>query len=313
MSLVLVTGGAGFIGSHLARALIERGDAITILDDLSTGLQQNLAGLDLDLRREDIRRYDAVDLAMQDVELVFHLAAMTSVPESVEVPQRCYEENLIGSLNVLWAAHRAGVRRVVFASSCAVYGNAPSPMREDAVAQPLSPYAASKLAMEEAARLFYETQGLETISLRFFNVYGPRQAPNSEYAAVIPKFIQVMMREGRPVIFGDGSQTRDFVHVCDVVRAMLLAGEREAPVGQVVNVGSGQSISILALAEALRKQFPGGAEPSFSSPRQGDLAHSAADMDRANQTLGYRPEVTVEQGLRSTIEWFEASNNEQLS
>ncbi len=313
MSLVLVTGGAGFIGSHLAQALIERGDAVTILDDLSTGLQQNLAGLDLDLRREDIRHYGAVDLAMQDVETVFHLAAMTSVPESVEVPQRCYEVNLIGSLNVLWAAHRAGVRRVVLASSCAVYGEMPPPMREDAVAQPLSPYAASKLAMEEAAGLFYETHGLETICLRFFNVYGPRQAPDSEYAAVIPKFIQVMMREGRPVIFGDGSQTRDFVHVSDVVRAMLLAGERKAPVGQVVNVGSGQSISILALAEAVRMQFPGGAQPSFSSPRQGDLAHSVADMDRADQMLGYRPEVAIEQGLRSTIDWFEASNNEQPS
>ena len=312
MSLVLVTGGAGFIGSHLAWGLVERGDEVRILDDLSTGLQQNLTSLDSDFQKEDIRDQGAVDQAMQDVQTVFHLAALTSVPESVEVPQRCYEVNLIGSLNVLWAAHRAGVRRVVLASSCAVYGEIPPPMREDAVAQPLSPYAASKLAMEEAARLFYETHGLETISLRFFNVYGPRQAPDSEYAAVIPKFIQVMMQGGRPVIFGDGSQTRDFVHVSDVVRAMLLAGERKAPVGQVVNVGSGQSISILALAEALRMQFPGGAEPSFSSPRQGDLAHSAADMDRADQTLGYRPQVAVEQGLRSTIEWFEALNNEEL-
>ena len=313
MSFVLVTGGAGFIGSHLARALVERGDEVRILDDLSTGLQQNLAGLDLDLRREDIRHYRAVDLALQDVELVFHLAAMISVPKSVAAPHQCYEANLIGSLNVLWAAHRAGVRRVVLASSCAVYGEMPPPMREDAVAQPLSPYAASKLAMEEVARLFYETHGLETICLRFFNVYGPRQAADSEYAAVIAKFIQVMMRKDHPVIFGDGSQTRDFVHVSDVVRATLLAGARKVPVGQVVNVGSGQSISILALAEALRMQFPGGAEPSFSSPRQGDLAHSAADMARANQTLGYRPEVAVEQGLRSTIKWLEASNNEQLS
>jgi len=312
MSLVLVTGGAGFIGSHLAWGLVERGDEVRILDDLSSGLQQNLTSLDSDFQKEDIRDQGAVDQAMQDVQTVFHLAALTSVPESVEVPQRCYEVNLIGSLNVLWAAHRAGVRRVVLASSCAVYGEIPPPMREDAVAQPLSPYAASKLAMEEAARLFYETHGLETISLRFFNVYGPRQAPDSEYAAVIPKFIQVMMQGGRPVIFGDGSQTRDFVHVSDVVRAMLLAGERKAPVGKVVNVGSGQSISILALAEALRMQFPGGAEPSFSSPRQGDLAHSAADMDRADQTLGYRPQVAVEQGLRSTIEWFEALNNEEL-
>lgn len=312
MSLVLVTGGAGFIGSHLAWGLVERGDEVRILDDLSTGLQQNLTSLDSDFQMEDIRDQGAVDQAMQDVQTVFHLAALTSVPESVEVPQRCYEVNLIGSLNVLWAAHRAGVRRVVLASSCAVYGEIPPPMREDAVAQPLSPYAASKLAMEEAARLFYETHGLETICLRFFNVYGPRQAPDSEYAAVIPKFIQVMMQGGRPVIFGDGSQTRDFVHVSDVVRAMLLAGEREATVGKVVNVGSGQSISILALAEALRMQFPGGAEPSFSSPRQGDLAHSAADMDRADQTLGYRPQVALEQGLRSTIEWFEALNNEEL-
>ena len=312
MSLVLVTGGAGFIGSHLAWGLVERGDEVRILDDLSTGLQQNLTSLDSDFQKEDIRDQGAVDQAMQDVQTVFHLAALTSVPESVEVPQRCYEVNLIGSLNVLWAAHRAGVRRVVLASSCAVYGEIPPPMREDAVAQPLSPYAASKLAMEEAARLFHETHGLETICLRFFNVYGPRQAPDSEYAAVIPKFIQVMMQGGRPVIFGDGSQTRDFVHVSDVVRAMLLAGEREDPVGKVVNVGSGQSISILALAEALRMQFPGGAEPSFNSPRQGDLAHSAADMDRADQTLGYRPQVALEQGLRSTIEWFEALNNEEL-
>ena len=311
MALVLVTGGAGFIGSHLAQASIERGDAVRIFDDLSTGPRQNLTGLDLDLRQDDIRDQGAVEQAMQGVETVFHLAAMTSVLESVLAPHQCYEANLIGSLNVLWAAHRAGVRRVVFASSCAVYGEAPSPMREDAVAQPLSPYAASKLAMEEVARLFYETHGLETICLRFFNVYGPRQAADSEYAAVIAKFIRVMMRKDHPVIFGDGSQTRDFVHVSDVVRAMLLAGERKAPVGQVVNVGSGQSISILALAEALRMQFPGGAEPSFSSPRQGDLAHSAADMARADQMLGYRPEVAVEQGLRSTIEWFKASNKKQ--
>ena len=163
MSLVLVTGGAGFIGSHLAWGLVERGDEVRILDDLSTGLQQNLTSLDSDFQMEDIRDQGAVDQAMQDVQTVFHLAALTSVPESVEVPQRCYEVNLIGSLNVLWAAHRAGVRRVVLASSCAVYGEIPPPMREDAVAQPLSPYAASKLAMEEAARLFYETHGLETI------------------------------------------------------------------------------------------------------------------------------------------------------
>ncbi len=170
MALVLVTGGAGFIGSHLAQASIERGDAVRIFDDLSTGPRQNLTGLDLDLRQDDIRDQGAVEQAMHGVETVFHLAAMTSVPESVEVPQRGYEVNLTGSLNVLWAAHRAGVGRVVLASSCAVYGEIPHPMREDAVAQPLSPYAASKLAMEEAARLFYETHGLETISLRFFNV-----------------------------------------------------------------------------------------------------------------------------------------------
>ena len=313
MPLALVTGGAGFIGSHLARALIERGDAVRILDDLSSGLRHNLAGLDVDLQQEDIRDQGALDQAMKDVELVFHLAAMTSVPKSVEAPHRCYEVNLIGSLNVLCAAYRAGARKVVLASSCAVYGETPPPMREDAVAQPLSPYAASKLAMEEAARLFFETHGLETICLRFFNIYGPRQAPDSEYAAVIPEFIQVMMREGRPVIFGDGSQTRDFVYVSDVVRATLLAGERKAPVGLVVNVGSGKSISISALAEALRKQFPGAAEPSFGPPRQGDIAYSVADMHRADQALGYRPEVAVEQGLRSTIEWFEASNNEQPS
>jgi UDP-glucose 4-epimerase len=300
----LVTGGAGFVGSHLAAGLLAQGMRVRVLDDLSTGQEHNLAGSNIDLVRGDVRDASTLAEAMQGVRWVFHEAAMVSVPASLDDPLGCYEVNLHGTLQVLWAAYQAGVQRVVVASSAAVYGEAAEPVDEESPKRPLSPYAASKLAMEQAARLFTRVYGLPTVCLRYFNAYGPRQRPDSPYAAVIPSFIEAML-EGRPAtIHGEGDQSRDFVFIGDVVRANLLAAERPGAVGGVFNIGSGVSVTIRELAGILQGFFPQAPEPVHGPSREGDIRFSRAVLDRAAGALGYRPEVGMQEGLRSTVEWF---------
>jgi len=302
---VLVTGGAGFIGSHLVRALLARGDDVLVLDNLSTGARANLADLPVELLVADLGEADPVRAATRGVDTVFHLGAMISVPASLENPASCYRTNVLGSLHVLEAARREQVRRVVLASSSAVYGDHDGPVAEDAASRPMSPYASSKLAMEDLARLYTSAMGLQTVCLRFFNVYGPRQDVHSPYAAVIPLFIEGLLDGRPPTIHGDGGQSRDFVFVEDVVQAMLQASQA-AVAGQVFNIGQGQSRTVLELAEVLAALVPGSLAPVFGPARAGDIRTSAADIGRATKALGYRPAWDLHQGLQATVEWIRA-------
>lgn len=304
LNTCLVTGGAGFIGSHLAQALCWRGDRVRVLDDLSSGRAENLGGLDAELVRGDVRDPAAVAGALQGVEIVFHLAARVSVAETQGDPLGCYAVNLNGSLVLLEAARAAGVRRVVLASSAAVYGDAGETVDEQTPARPVSPYGASKLAMEGAASMYAEAYGVPAVCLRFFNVYGPRQAPDSPYAAVIPLMLRRMLAGLPPTIDGDGRQTRDFIFVRDVVRGCLLAAERGGPGGAVYNLASGRSVSILELAHTLQRLVAEAPPPLFGPPRPGDIRFSAADIGQAAAALGFRPETGLEEGLRETVEWF---------
>ncbi len=307
MDQVLVTGGAGFIGSHLVRALLARGDTVHVLDDLSSGSGENLAGLDVELDVEDIRNDAAVASAVEGADTVFHLAAFVSVPASMEDPTKCYDTNVMGTLNILRGAQETGVRRVVLASSAAVYGERDEIVFESDSPIPISPYAASKFAMEQLAQMYSRAYGLETVCLRFFNVFGPRQSPDSPYAAAIPLFIQDLIDKNQVTIHGDGSQTRDFVFVDDVVQGILKANEVEGAAGNVFNLSGGKSISILELVDILHRFFPEAKEPKYGPAREGDIRFSQADITRATEALGYRPEITVEDGLRRTVEWFRAN------
>ncbi len=304
MTMVLVTGGAGFIGSHLVRALASRGQRVRVLDNLTTGRREHLEGVDAELVVGEIRDLAALERATQGVDAVYHLAAMISVAETMADPLTCYDVNLRGSLNVLEAARRAGAKAVVLASSAAVYGGAEGRVGEATPTQPLSPYGASKLAMEEAAALFTRAYGLPAVPLRLFNVYGPRQSPDSPYAAVIPLFIRGLLNNVPLTIDGDGEQTRDFVYVEDVVEAMILAAEKAADVTGPFNIGTGRSTSILELADSLRSLIPSQQAPVFGPPRPGDIRHSASDIRLAKAALGYRPETALEEGLGVTVQWF---------
>jgi UDP-glucose 4-epimerase len=305
MSHVLVTGGAGFIGSHLVRALLKNGNKVRVLDNLSTGKRENISDLDVDLMVGDIRDLHVVHQAVEEVNLVFHLAAFISVPASMEEPLVCFDINLMSSINLLWAACQAGVKRVVLASSAAVYGEIESVVTEETPLQPLSPYAVSKLAMEQVARLFTTSYELPTVSLRYFNVYGPRQSPDSPYAAVIPLFIRGLLNGKSPMIHGDGRQTRDFVFVEDVVQANLLAADREEVSGEVFNIGGGKSVSILEMAQHLQQLIEDGPPPVFGPPRAGDIRFSEADLSLAEKSLGYRPIIDLKEGLKITVQWFQ--------
>jgi UDP-glucose 4-epimerase len=280
---------------------------VRVLDDLSTGSRANLDDLPVELVIADLAEADAVRAAARGVDTIFHLAAMISVPASLENPSACYATNVLGSVNVLEAARREKVRRVVLASSCAVYGEREGRVGEDEPPRPLSPYAASKLAMEEAASLYHTAFGLVSFGLRLFNVYGPRQDARSPYAAVIPLFIQAMLDGQAPTIHGDGRQSRDFVYVEDVARAALLAADAAPESGGTFNVGSGKSTMLLDLLHELRRLIPGGPDPAFGPPRPGDIRSSGADIGRAAKSLGYRPAWDLHTGLGATIEWLRAA------
>jgi len=301
----LVTGGCGFIGSHLAEALVAAGAEVRVFDNLSTGREEHLAAVRerVELVRGDVRDPDALRAAMEGVEGVFHQAALVSVFESMERPRDNHEINLTGTFNVLLAARERKVRRVVAASSAAVYGNEPTlPKREDLRPQPESPYAAAKLAGEHYLAVFARRYGLETVSLRYFNVYGPRQDPSSMYSGVISRFAEALRADAPPTVFGDGRQTRDFVFVKDVVQANLLA--MRAPGvgrGEALNIGTGRRTSLLELLEALSALSGRALNPRFHPARAGDIRHSVAEIARARLELGYEPAYDIRQGLAELL------------
>jgi UDP-glucose 4-epimerase len=306
---VLVTGGGGFIGSHLATQLLRSGYRVRVLDNFATGRRSNLASLDgdVELIEGDIQSYERVFKAVAGCEVVFHQAALPSVPRSVQDPLTSNAINVIGTLNVLLASRDQDVRRVIYASSSSVYGPASglSAKREDQPLTPISPYATAKLAGEGYARSFYEIYGLETVALRYFNVFGPLQDPASQYAAVIPKFITALLAGEPPVIFGDGEQSRDFTYVANVVEANLLAVDARDVAGKVYNVACGERVTLNRLVEELRKLLGSDVEPAYAAPRSGDIRHSLADLSRARADLGYEPAVKLRDGLERTIAHFQ--------
>lgn len=302
----LITGGCGFIGSHIAEALAREGAEVRIYDDLSSGYERNIADFrdKVELVIGDVRDPEALRRAMKGVTHVFHEAALVSVFESVEKPRDNHDINMTGTLNVLVAAREAGVKRLVAASSAAVYGNDPAlPKREDMLPQPESPYALAKMAKEYYLRVFSRLYGMETVSLRYFNVYGPRQDPGSMYSGVISRFAEVLRGKGDPVIFGDGGQTRDFVFVDDVVQANLLAMRAPGSInGSVFNVGTGRQTSLLDLLDALRDITGREFRIQFKDERAGDIRHSVADISSAVRDLGYTPGYDIQSGLRCLME-----------
>ena len=307
MGLYLVTGGAGFIGSHLVRELVRRGERVRVLDDFSTGRRENLQDVldQIELVEGSLTNRDDVERAVNKVTFILHQGARPSVPRSIEDPIGTHEANVTGTLNLLVAARQGGVSRIVYASSSSIYGGTQAlPKEERMQPEPRSPYAVSKLAGELYCRLFHTAYGLETLSLRYFNVYGPRQDPTSEYAAVIPKFITCMLKGRPPTIFGDGKQSRDFTYVQDVVEANLCAVKAPQAPGAAINVGSGERHNLIQLIGLLNDILGASVEPVFAPPRQGDVRHSLASTILARGLLGHGPKVSFREGLERTVEWF---------
>ncbi len=307
MADCLVTGGAGFIGSHLAEALLARGHRVRVLDNFSTGRRDNVAAWRgrVEVIEADLADRDAVRAAVRGAELVFHQAALASVPRSVADPLATHQACATGTLHVLLAAREAGVRRVVYAASSSAYGNsARLPKRETDPTLPLSPYAVAKLAGEQYCAAFTQVHGLETVRLRYFNVFGPRQPPDSPYAAVIPRFIRALLAGEPPVIHGDGGQSRDFTYVEDVVRANLLAAEAPGVGGKVYNIAAGRRTTLLELVARINTLLGTGVAPVHDDPRPGDVRHSQADISAARNDLGYAPRFDVEEGLRRCLAYY---------
>jgi len=307
MDAYLVTGGAGFIGSHISQALVRRGHRVRILDNFLTGKKENLESFrdKVELVRGDIRNLDVCRRAVKGMDFVFHQAALPSVQSSIQNPFLTNAINVGGTFNVLWAAREAKVKRLVFASSTSVYGDNPSlPKKEDMVGNPLSPYALSKWIGEKTCGIFSRIYGLPTVSLRYFNVFGPRQDPLSHYAAVIPIFISKILKGKRPVIYGDGEQTRDFVYVSNIVEANLLAVEAKNAWGEVFNVACAAGLTINALVEEINSVLGTRVKPVYRDERPGDIRYSLADLTKARKGLGYRPKDNFREGLKKTIAWY---------
>ncbi len=318
MPRYLITGGAGFIGANLAHALVARGESVRILDDFSSGRIENLRGVEdrIEILRGDLRDPAAVTHAVQGTEVILHQAALNSNPRSIKEPGPTNAVNVGGTLLLLEAARAARVRRVVYASSSSVYGDTPGlpaatpgaqaglPKTEDMPLSPKAPYGVSKLAAEYYCRVFTQVYGLETVSLRYFNVFGPRQHPDSEYAAVIPRFLRRMLAGKRPVVFGDGEQSRDFTAVENVVAANLQAAEAARGIGEAFNIACGQTSTLNQLVAWLNQLLGTDLPPLYEAPRPADIRHSYASIRKAEATFGYRPALEVEEGLRRTVEWF---------
>ncbi len=307
MATILVTGGAGFIGSHLATRFVEQGHRVRVFDNLSTGFRSNLKHLDgrVDLIEADLRDAEACRKACERVEFVFHQAALGSVPKSVDDPQTSHDVNIGGTFNILRAAVEQKVRRFINAGSSSVYGDAEeSPKHEGMIPRPLSPYAVQKLAGEEYAAAFYVCYGLESITLRYFNVFGPRQDPKSQYAAAIPAFVSAILNGEAPTVYGDGQQSRDFTYIDNVVDANILAMSAKKTTGQAVNIACGGQITINQVISAINKVLGTKAQPRSVNARPGDVRHSCADIRLATSLLGFRPKVSFEDGLRRAIDYY---------
>lgn len=307
MKKYLVTGGAGFIGSHIAGALLKQGGSVRVLDNFSTGKTENLKGLQVDLLEDDLRNPSAVTRAVSGVDVIFHEAAFVSVPQSMEDPLSCFEINQHGTEILLEAARKAGVRRVILASSAAVYGDSDAlPLNEDTPLHPFSPYAVSKRVTELYAAMYTKSFGLDVVALRYFNVYGPRQRPDSMYAAAVPIFSRHLI-DGKPVtVFGDGGQTRDLVFVGDVVRANLAASEHPAAPGQIFNICTGNATKVIDLVETLMALFPDAPAPVFSTARAGDIYHSYGNPAKAADMLGFQPQTGLADGLKAVVDWMKS-------
>jgi nucleoside-diphosphate-sugar epimerase len=304
---VLVTGGGGFIGSHTVDRLLADGHEVRVLDNFATGRRENLLDVlsDVELVEGDLQSYERVSNAVRGCEVVLHQGALPSVPRSVQDPLTSNATNVTGTLNVLLASRDADVERVIYASSSSVYGANPElPKHERLLPQPISPYAVAKLAGEGFCRSFWEVFGLETVALRYFNVFGPRQDPHSQYAAVIPNFISALMDGRAPTVFGDGEQSRDFTYVGNVVEGNVLAMNAEGVGGKVFNVAAGQRTTLNELVRTLQRLSGRNVDPRYEAPRPGDVRHSQADVSAAERELGFRPQVSVEKGLRLTLDWF---------
>ena len=309
MAHYLVTGGAGFIGSHLCDELLRRGEHVRVVDSLVTGKRQNLAHLhDVEFLHGDLAEIDVARHAVERVDYVLHQAAIPSVPRSVADPITSNRANVDASLNLLVAARDAGVRRVVYAGSSSAYGNSPTlPKVETMAPAPLSPYALQKLAAEQYCQLFTRLYGLETVTIRYFNVFGPRQDPSSPYSGVISLFISALCESRRPTIYGDGEQTRDFTYVANVVDGVLRACHAADANGQVINVANGGRVSLNQLFAAVRREVGSTLEPVYSEPRAGDVRDSQADIAKARRLLNYVPLVGFEEGLARTVAWYRES------
>jgi UDP-glucose 4-epimerase len=309
MALHLITGIAGFIGSSIARALLERGEQVRGIDNLATGKRENIEEIAnrIDFREADLLDLDAMKKACQGVECVYHQAAIPSVPKSVLDPLGSNQANVDGTVNILIAARDAKVRRVVYAASSSAYGDTPTlPKREDMPPNPISPYAVAKLASEYYMISFFRCYGLETVSLRYFNIFGPRQDPTSPYSGVLAKFITQMLRDEQPTIFGDGSQSRDFTYIDNAVSANLLAAQAPAAkvAGRVFNVATGTRVDLNQTFELLKKMTGYTGKVKYAAERGGDIKHSLADISLASRALGYEPKVNFEEGLQRTVEWY---------
>lgn len=309
--IALVTGGAGFIGSHIASALASSGARVRIIDDLSTGYIENLdaIGADIDFVKASVADETTLRRTLEDVELIFHEAAIPSVPRSVENPRQTHIASVDSTFSLLLAARDKGVRRLIYAASSSAYGDQPTlPKREDMLPDPLSPYAVAKLIGEYYCQVFTRVYNLETLSLRYFNVFGPRQDPSSQYSGVISRFISAVLSDQRPVVYGDGEHSRDFTYIDNVVEGNLKAAETDKGIGSVINVATGERISLNQLLEEI-KALTGktNVNVDYQGPRAGDVVHSLADISRARELLGFEPRVGLREGLQSTIDWWKQS------
>ena len=304
---IVVTGGAGFIGSNTVKELLKNNNSVTVIDNLSTGKYENIR--DAEFIKGDITDTNILKNAFKDADYIIHLAAISSIEQTIKDPKKSNDINITGTLNVLSEARDANVKRVIFASSASIYGNTTQlPIKENAPPNPTTPYAISKITGEYYCKSFHELYGLETVALRFFNVFGPRQQLNSAYSAVIPKFINAMLKDKRPTIYGDGEQSRDFIYIKDVVTAIIKATTAPNAAGTSINIATGKGTTLNELVNTINNSLGKTIKPSYTDKKQGDIKHSLADISLAKRVLDFTPEYTLDKGIEKTIEWLKSNN-----